>query len=390
MAMASRLYAASYAGIVSTLSLAPASNGTGNLSVIAEFTSCGPSPSWLMLDGPHDILYCLDEGLNVPNGSIASFHTNANGSLTPIKHIETISGPVMSVLYSAPGVPGRKFIAVAHYDGSAVTTYSVDPITGIFNRSQTFNFHMDGPGPNAERQDAPHPHGAYLDPTGRYVLVPDLGADFVRIFEINQHTGQLKEVSPLVTKPGLGPRHLAFWTPKSVTGAQVANGKVEVYFYLVSELMNTLTGYKVAYSESGSMEFTSVYEESTFGGQKPGPDGSKASGIAISPTNNHIIVSNRLDSTFGPNNDSFATFSIANDSGTAFTKPSFLGLEPAYGVNPRQFEISPGKHQHLVAVALQDGEEVVVTRWDEKEGRTGALYAKKEMKGQIPAVVWDH
>lgn len=43
-----------------------------------------------------------------------------------------------------------------------------------------------------------------------------------------------------------------------------------------------------------------------------------------------------------------------------------------------------------MAVALQDGEEVVVTTWDEKEGRTGALYAKKAMKGQIPAVVWDH
>ena len=114
MAITSRLYAASYAGIVSTLSLAPASNGTGNLSVIAESTGCGPSPSWLMLDGSHDILYCLDEGLNVPNGSIASFHTNANGSLTPIKRIETISGPVMSVLYSVPGAPGRKFMAVAH------------------------------------------------------------------------------------------------------------------------------------------------------------------------------------------------------------------------------------------------------------------------------------
>jgi len=114
MAITSRLYAASYAGIVSTLSLAPASNGIGNLSVVAESTGCGPSPSWLMLDGFHDILYCLEEGLNVSNGSITSFHTNRNGSLTPIKHIETISGPVMLVLYSASGVPGRKSIAVAH------------------------------------------------------------------------------------------------------------------------------------------------------------------------------------------------------------------------------------------------------------------------------------
>lgn len=141
---------------------------------------------------------------------------------------------------------------------------------------------MDVLGPNAERQDTPHPHGAYVDPTGRYVLVPDLGADLVRIFEINQKTGQLKEVSPLETKPGLGPRHLAFWTSKDATAAQVASGEVEVYCYLVSELMNSLTGHKVTYSSAGSMEFTKVYEESTFGGQKPGPDGSKASEITIS------------------------------------------------------------------------------------------------------------
>ena len=112
--LASRLYAASYAGTVSLLSLDPASNGTGHLSVVSQSSDCGPSPSWLMLDGPRDILYCLDEGIDAPNGSITSFQTNADGSLTSIKHIQTISGPVMSTLYSASGVPGRKFMAVAH------------------------------------------------------------------------------------------------------------------------------------------------------------------------------------------------------------------------------------------------------------------------------------
>lgn len=113
-ALASRLYAASYAGTVSSLSLEPASNGTGHLSVVSQSSDCGPSPSWLMLDGHRDILYCLDEGVDAPNGSITSFQTNADGSLTSIKHIQTISGPVMSTLYSASGVPGREFMAVAH------------------------------------------------------------------------------------------------------------------------------------------------------------------------------------------------------------------------------------------------------------------------------------
>lgn len=111
---ASRLYAASYAGLVSTLSLAAGNASTGHLSVVSQSQACGASPSWLTLDRHHDILYCLDEGVNTPNGSITSFHTMPDGSLTPINHVETVTGPVMSVLYSASGLPGRQFMAVAH------------------------------------------------------------------------------------------------------------------------------------------------------------------------------------------------------------------------------------------------------------------------------------
>lgn len=138
---------------------------------------------------------------------------------------------------------------------------------------------MDGPGPNPSRQDAPHPHGAYLDPTGLYVFVPDLGADLIRVFAICQKTGHLKPVSPLETDPGLGPRHIAFWTPKGAKTDEVAHD--EAYFYLVAELGNSLTGYKVGYSSSGPF-FTKFYNESTFGQQKPSPAGSKAAEIAIS------------------------------------------------------------------------------------------------------------
>ena len=164
--------------------------------------------------------------------------------------------------------------------GSALTTYSVDPIQGLFDPIQTFVFHMDGPGPNPSRQDAPHPHGVYVDPTGRYVLVPDLGADLIRIFAINQQTGHLETVSPFVTEPGLGPRHIAFWMPAGPSPPwEVDEG--EVHLYLVSELTNRLLGYKVTYS-SERMSFAKLYEETTFGQQKPGPEGSKAAEIAIS------------------------------------------------------------------------------------------------------------
>ncbi|OJJ34278.1 hypothetical protein ASPWEDRAFT_173700 [Aspergillus wentii DTO 134E9] len=375
---ASTLYTASYAGLVSSLSLSSSGDGAAHLSLISNTSDCGPSPSWLMLDGAHGILYCLDEAINAPNGSITSFKTHPNGTLTTIEHLKTLTGPVQSVLYNASGVSDRQFMAVAHYDASTITTYSVDPIHGLFNRSQTFTYNMTAPGPNASRQDAPHPHGVVVDPTGRFVLSPDLGADFVRIFAVDQATGLLQPQEPLKISPGSGPRHAVFWTPKEKRAQQV-------YMYLVSELANTLSAFKVTYTSTG-ISFTKVYEESTYGGDKSGPDGSKVAEIAISPENNHIVTTNRLDNTFGKNNDSFAIFSCADATGNKFTKPAFLGLNPTYGSNPRQFEING--QRTLVAVAMQDTKEVVVTKWDAKKGAPGALVASKKMEGEIPAAIW--
>lgn len=157
-----------------------------------------------------------------------------------------------------------------------MTTYSIT--THGLTRLQTFIFHLDAPGPNASRQDAPHPHGVYIDPTGRFVLVPDLGADLVRVFAITQ-TGHLSPVQPLVTDPGLGPRHLAFWMPRGSVSAQ-SHGD-DLYMYLVSELQNVVVGFKLGYTASG-MSFSKVYQESVFGHGKAGPEGSKAAEIVIS------------------------------------------------------------------------------------------------------------
>jgi 6-phosphogluconolactonase (cycloisomerase 2 family) len=111
--LATRLYAASYAGFVTSLSLTK-TNGSYELSTLSKATDCGSSPSWLMLDNENSILYCLDEGITASNGSISTFKTNKNGKLTTIQRLKTLSGPVMSAMYSAPQVSARQFLAVAH------------------------------------------------------------------------------------------------------------------------------------------------------------------------------------------------------------------------------------------------------------------------------------
>lgn len=134
---------------------------------------------------------------------------------------------------------------------------------------------MAAPGPVASRQDAPHPHGVVVDPTGRFVLVPDLGADLVRVFHINLSTGLLEQVEALAVKPGTGPRHGVFWTPRGLNSTSS-----QIYFYLVQELSNELTGFRVSYP-GNRISFAQIHEGSTFG-DEPAPGGSKAAELAIS------------------------------------------------------------------------------------------------------------
>ncbi|KAL4942380.1 hypothetical protein BDV06DRAFT_211888 [Aspergillus oleicola] len=382
--MASRLYAASYDGKVTELELSPrsASNTDISLTSVSQRDECGTSPSWLMLDGDHGILYCLDEGVNLPKGGITSFKKNADGSPTKVEQHQTITGPVSSAFYSPANASHLQFFAVAHYAGSAVTTYAVDRTTGHFNHSQTFNFTMSGPGPDVSRQDAPHPHGVFIDPTGRFVVVPDLGADLLRIFHVQPTTGKLQQQEPLAMPPGSGPRHGVFWTPEctSSTRSQQSNTR----FYLVSELDNMLRGYDVTYAPNGTILFSRFYEGNTFGGDTP-PAEAKAGEIVLSPDNASLIVSNRLDNTFGTENgsntDSLAVFRLP---GADEEDVSFDGVYPAFGPSARHFSFSPDGD--LMALALQN-HKVVITDWN--DNRPEPWLAEVELGGEVTAVIWD-
>ncbi|KAJ5116890.1 Cytochrome cd1-nitrite reductase-like C-terminal heme d1 [Penicillium angulare] len=375
-ATASTLYAASYGGSVYSLAF---NESRGSLSTLEKSQDCGSSPSWLMLDQPHGILYCLNEAIDAANGSITSYQTFNNGSLETIEQLTTPAGLVMSAIYTAAGVKDSGFFAVAHYETSTVTNYAVDRVKGQFQNLQTFTFEMSHPGPNTTRQDAPHPHGAFVDPTGKFVLVPDLGADLVRIFAINSSTGYLEPVQPYHATPGSGPRHLAFWTPKSSNATTN-----DVYMFLVHELTNEVSGFRVAYSKSG-MSFDRFFHGTSFGNYTA-PSSSKVAEIKVSPDNTHLIISNRLDNTFGSNNDSIAVFDIADKKGERFTGVRFVGLYPAFGSSVRHFDIG-GSPQEL-AVSLENSQKVGVIEWNMHKDEPGRLLAEATLDGDVPAAIW--
>ena len=65
---------------------------------------------------------------------------------------------------------------------------------------------------SASQQTGPLPHDIVFDPSGRYVLVPDKGLDRVFAFRFDADSGRLTptEQGSVQTRPGAGPRHLAF------------------------------------------------------------------------------------------------------------------------------------------------------------------------------------
>lgn len=135
---------------------------------------------------------------------------------------------------------------------------------------------MPEPGPVPDRQDIPHLHDAVLDPTGQFIIVPDLGADTLHVYSIVPETIKWVELEPVKAIPGNGPRHGVF----AVIGDNT-------FFYLVNELSNTITGFKVEYQNEEGQDvaepvWTQLFDISTHGEGGSVPNGTKAAEIEIS------------------------------------------------------------------------------------------------------------
>lgn len=99
-AAANVLYVSSYSGKVTTLDLnsaiSPSYRASDNVPVLKAISStdgCAVSPSCLTLDHAHSTLFCIDEALPSDKGSLSSFKTNSNGSLTALNKAVTLGGP---------------------------------------------------------------------------------------------------------------------------------------------------------------------------------------------------------------------------------------------------------------------------------------------------------
>lgn len=137
-----------------------------------------------------------------------------------------------------------------HHSDNAFTTWSVAKPSKLKN-IQTKVF----------QGKQPHPHQAVLDPTGKYLLVPDLGLDQIHVYTFDSNTLKFTPKSTVTVPSGYGPRHLTFAT----------RGK-KTFAYLMTEFAITIIGYEVSYNNG--IQLKKLFENPLYGGKHHKDDAS--------------------------------------------------------------------------------------------------------------------
>ncbi|CAG8982163.1 hypothetical protein HYALB_00003598 [Hymenoscyphus albidus] len=378
------LYVAETTGALSTLSLVNSGN-TFSLTNTSSSFECSSNPSWLTLDAPNRILYCIDRGIDPTanrtgdtNGSINSFVVGAQGNLT---RVSRVLAPLSGVHASIFGAPGQKRgLASVSFNKSAIAIYPLGEAGTVEEAVQTFKPTIEAPGINP-RQDDSYLHQVILDPQNKFLIMCDLGGDRIRVYSWDQAAlAPIKELEPLRTGPGVGPRHGVFWT--SPTGA--------VFLMFVGEIDQNVYSYSVAYGAEG-LTFTKVCSITALGpGNEKPPGTTPTSGIALTPDNRFIVVSNReISFRDSPNlrskdSDTLSTFTIKPDGSL-----ELLQLAPSGGYSPRHFSINADGS--FLAVGHQGNRSVTIWQRDVATGKiiTEKPAAKVQLSGAISCTIWD-
>jgi 6-phosphogluconolactonase len=153
------------------------------------------------------VLYTADEA-NTGDGSLSSFRISDN-TLTAIN---SVSAHGAGTCYVSIDHEGRNAFA-ANYNGGNVAFCTIAKDGSIQKDTHTLacgNFDCGIAGPSKPRQDAPHMHCAVVSPENRHLLVCNLGTDSIEIFPISHGRYLLEIPERIPTRPGSGPRHVAF------------------------------------------------------------------------------------------------------------------------------------------------------------------------------------
>ena len=185
-------------------------------------------PTWLSRDPQAPIVFSVSETGNdgKSQGGVLSFAVDVEtGMLRLISKVSSGGGGATHLAFD------RRLASlfVANYGTGDVSAIPVghDGVLAAISSTQS-NF---GSGPS-RRQQGPHAHGVTVDPTGGFVLSPDLGADRVFVYRFDRTNGSLSPGSPpfIQLPPVSGPRHLVF-SPSGRLAFLVTELSAELYSF---------------------------------------------------------------------------------------------------------------------------------------------------------------
>jgi len=294
------------------------------------------NPSFINFHPKQPILYSIGQR-PAPNGklfgTVESFTVDSTtGKLTPI-NVQPAGGN--SLCYVQIDATGKLALGASYNEGFVVAfPLQAD---GALREHSTLIRHSGSS--VHQRQKGPHAHCIDIDPGNRFALVADLGLDQVLSYRIDPLTGTIaQQPEPFKTKPGAGPRHIAF-------------GLDERHVYVISEIDSTLT--LADYDpETGRLteKQTVPLLPTDFKGLNT------AAEVVVHPSGKFLYASNR-------GHDSLALFAIAPGTG----RLTFVDYMREGIKHPRHFTIDPSGHWLLCG--NRDANTVTVYRIDPQTGR---------------------
>jgi 6-phosphogluconolactonase len=318
------------------------SSHTGNLDslgLVGDITN----PSFVATDPDFRYLYAVSELQGKENGGVAAFSIDREtGKLT---HLNSASSDGQAPCHLAVDHT-KKLLTVANYGTGSVAVFPLEadgklgPMSGLMT--------AEGSSVNPERQKGPHAHETVISPDNRFVYVPDLGLDQIRIYRVDTNAAKLLLNDPphVKVQPGFGPRHIVF----------SSNGR---YAYVVNELKSAVT---VFTRDPNTGSLNEVQTASTV------PPNFKEQNapaeVLMGHDGKYLYASNR-----GPG--TIAVFSINPESG-ALTQ---IQIAPTGGTFPRGVEIDPTGR--FMLAGDQKADQFVVFQIDPNTGKltlTGKVY----------------
>ncbi|MGP3927976.1 lactonase family protein [Streptomyces sp. 8N616] len=226
-------------------------------------------PSFLALARGGQVLYAVNE--------------QDQGAVTAIALGGGAGGPVVLGSESTGGAapchlsvhPGGRYLLSANYGSGSVAVHPIREDASLGARTDLVQH--TGSGPDPDRQTGPHAHQVITDPDGAHVLAVDLGSDRVHSYRLDERTGRLAHASEAATRPGAGPRHLAFHP----------SGR---FVYLANELDNTIA---VCGYESGTGKLSVGTPQPTAPKDAPAVERNYPSEVLVSADGRFVYLANR-------------------------------------------------------------------------------------------------